>query len=189
MHRKALVFQKNYLKCQVDAFFQTQQAALVIMTEMGAPPAKKTKAKSYRHKLLKFKTAVHVVMAALRFQYVIRRKHQYIQSYSKRIEREKAGMQVTPDGQHTGSSVRPSIGIEGAVGTRFPPSTISVTPPTIVSTISTKSPRQPHLTYTSSTQLKSSSVLHSHANGSPPNLSKFIPILSRLQNKLSGTVN
>ena len=46
VHRKALVFQKNYFKSQVDAFFQTQQAALVIMADMGAPAVNTPKAKS-----------------------------------------------------------------------------------------------------------------------------------------------
>ena len=35
--RHCMVFQKRYLQCQVDAFYQTQQAALALMADMGAP--------------------------------------------------------------------------------------------------------------------------------------------------------
>ena len=40
--------------------------------------------------LFKFKTAVHTVMAAMRFQYVVRRKQQYLHTYSAKIERQKS---------------------------------------------------------------------------------------------------
>ena len=33
--RHCMVFQKRYLQCQVDAFYQTQQAALALMADMG----------------------------------------------------------------------------------------------------------------------------------------------------------
>ena len=41
VHCKALAFQKDYLKGQVDAFFQIQQAALIMMAQMGAPVERK----------------------------------------------------------------------------------------------------------------------------------------------------
>ena len=75
VHRKALVFQKDYLKSQVDAFFQTQQVALIMMTDMGAPPEITSKSsKSRGDPLRRMKIAVHVVTAVFRFQYVVQRK-------------------------------------------------------------------------------------------------------------------
>ena len=194
VHRKALVFQKNYLKCQVDAFFQTQQAALVIMADMGAPSANTPKTKSRKFNVLKFKTVVHTVMAALRFQYVVRRKHQYIQSYSNRIAREKAGVHVT-----LGTCSRQ---LETAMPSHLLPQRPSTTSATIVAS-STMSPcHSKHMTsplYSSSgsTHLKSPSTqLHQHGqNEGPltitiePKLSTYIPSLARLQAKLSGTAN
>ena len=179
MHRKALVFQKNYLKCQVDAFFQTQQAALIMMAEMGAPPAHTHKSRSLGNR---FKVAAHVVMATYRFQYVVRRKNQYIRSYSSRVEREKAaalagGLGCDDIGRATGvdgilssyqpTSHQPSPGMTSA----FPPPTTT----TISSRIGTKSSAKP---------------LHSHTSIQPttsqPHLSTFIPSLARLQAKLNG---
>ena len=37
MHQKALVVQKRYIQCQVNAFLKTQQPALLMMADMGAP--------------------------------------------------------------------------------------------------------------------------------------------------------
>ena len=96
----------------MDAFFQTQQTALVMMADMGAPVARAPKARPHLYPLLKFKTAVHVVIAAMRFQYVVRRKHQYLQSYSNKIERQKSSMSHTATGtmSSTSATVAPASG-------------------------------------------------------------------------------
>ena len=194
VHRKALVFQKQYLKCQVDAFFQTQQAALVMMADMGATFAKEPKSKSPSYHLFKFKTAVHTVVAVFRFQYVVRRKEQYIQSYSNRIEKEKTNLHV----HHcptTGvaSSIKPSISVAGIVNSGVPPkhqpnNSAATTTSSIPHTLSALTQSKNF-----STKLKLSSMqsgLYSQSNCQPttsaePQLSTYIPSLARLQARLS----
>ena len=210
VHRKALVFQKNYLKCQVDAFFQTQQTALIMMADMGAPLANTTKSKSPRSHLLKFKTVAHAVMAALRFLYVVRRKHQYIQSYSNRIEREKASLRVCVTVPHSIAhphSIRPASSIKiplSSVPLQCPSTTIAAATaspsPHTLSTPSSRSslplhpgaiPTQPKLMSTRHSQhgqTNSQATSHATTRIEPP-LSAYIPSLARLQAKLSDTVN
>ena len=201
VHRKALVFQKNYFKSQVDAFFQTQQAALVIMADMGAPAVNTPKAKSKGNYLSRFRRAVHVVMAALRFQYVVRRKHQYIQSYSNRIVRETASVRATP-GTTTGgmnaldSQLRsdvplqhqflsaPSVVVSSQTSS-LPGSRHSTLPPLHSRPIPTKPvlPTQQHHPHGSKYDGHTTTVV------TEPQLSTYVPSLARLQAKLSGTVN
>lgn len=85
-HRKALVFQKRYLLCQVDAFFQTQQAALQMMADMGVLEATK-KPHHSNHSLpcARFRAVGHLVLATLRFQYVRRRKNEYLHTKISRL--------------------------------------------------------------------------------------------------------
>ena len=94
IHRKALVFQKRYLQCQVDAFYQTQQAALALMADMGAPvepavvnPSHTSHSKAFA----RFKTVGRVVIATLRFQYMRRRKLQYLRSKISKLTQSGAG--------------------------------------------------------------------------------------------------
>jgi predicted nuclease with TOPRIM domain len=194
VHRKALVFQKNYLKCQVDAFFQTQQAALIMMAEMGAPPATTNTRKYKSRGLRRMKTAVHVVMAAFRFQYVVRRRNQYIRSYSNRVEREKTAALTTRG--HTSDGIRPATGIDAILGSYKPPSrppttrTAQAFPPPTTTTpglrqskratpVSSSTKHAPH-NYTSSQPTPQTEPSHP---------STFIPSLARLQAKLNGAVH
>lgn len=194
------MFQKNYLKCQVDAFFQTQQTALIMMADMGATLAHTPQPKSSRRPLIKFKTVVHAVMATLRFQYVVRRKHQYIQSYSSRVEREKHGpVPHLTTGSQSVAGGRATVGIETSLSSRLPQQHWST---------STTTGATHHLSHTNrhstlplnSAQLSSSTQHNPHLQASAwhtpptsthtgPQLLTYIPSLARLQAKLSGTVN
>lgn len=194
VHRKALVFQKNYLKCQVDAFFQTQQTALIMMADMGANLTRTPKPKSSRRSLIKFKIVVHVVMATLRFQYVVRRKHQYIQSYSSRVDREKTDMLGHVPHPATGAwnigGVRSALGVKSYLpqehwstsiaGATHPIPHTSSLPLNSAHLLSTQC--NPHL------QTNSRHTPHSTTN-TGPQLLTYIPSLARLQAKLSGSVN
>ena len=190
VHRKALVFQKNYLNSQVDAFFQIQQVALIMMTNMGAPPADTTKSKSNRSSLHRLKIAVHAVMAVFRFHYVVRRKNQYIQSYENRVEREKAAAFV---GHQKTEHIRPTTCIGTASNYHSPPLHYpmypSFPPPTTTHVIT------PGPIVTDSTKPTPSHTLPAHVHSQPtshneqPQLSTFLPSLARLQAKLSGTVH
>ena len=192
VHRKALVFQKQYLKCQVDAFFQTQQAALLMMADMGAPSASTLRSKSRKHTLLKFKTTVHAVMAAHRFQYVVRRKEQYIQSYSNRIEREKTDLHLHHHSTNGISiSVRPTNDKAGAV-LKHPPNDSAATCTSSIphtASVQTSSNSRPKLS-----SMQPICSTHSQGTLQPttttvPQLSAYIPSLARLQARLGGTVN
>ena len=192
VHRKALVFQKQYLKCQVDAFFQTQQAALLMMADMGAPSASTLKSKSRNRTLLKFKTAVHAVMAAHRFQFVVRRKEQYIQSYSNRIEREKTNLHLHHHSTNGVSiSVRPTNDKARAVSSvlKHPPNDSGATCIPHTASVQTSSNSQPKLS-----SMQPICSTHSQGTLQPttttvPQLSAYIPSLARLQARLGGTVN
>ena len=87
-HRKALVFQKRYLVCQVDAFYQTQQAALQLMADMGAP-IEVTSCRSPHpvvvRPYIRFRVVAKLVLATLRFQYVRRRKLEYLQAKINKV--------------------------------------------------------------------------------------------------------
>ena len=185
VHRKALVFQKDYLKSQVDAFFQTQQVALIMMTDMGAPPEITSKSsKSRGDPLRRMKIAVHVVTAVFRFQYVVRRKNQYIQSYSCRVEREKATVLVK---QQRADGIRPVLGVHPAMSsynTPLLPALSSFPPPTSMS--------PPDTTHTGTIKPVSKPPPHTSqptGRSEHPHLSSLLPSLARLQAKLSGTVH
>lgn len=89
MHRKALTVQKQYLQCQVDAFFQTQQSALLLMADMGAPvnldshPPRSNYPRAYT----RFRAAGCVVIATLRFRYILRRKMHHLRSHMNKLQR------------------------------------------------------------------------------------------------------
>ena len=200
MHRKALVFQKNYLKCQCDAFFQTQQTALVLMADMGAPVTT-LKSKQPVHHLLKFKMAVHVVMAVLRFQYVVRRKHQYIQSYLNRIEREKNSdahvhVSFSDTAVHSSTAAlssgprehRPTTTPASSRSTLLPPSNAGASQPRLPSTRHGRTSAAPQPRLPSTQYIHTSAASQPTSRGEPP-LSAYIPSLARLQTKLSGTVS
>ncbi len=83
VHRKALVFQKRYLTAQIDAFYQTQQAALMLMADMGAPvepSVSRLPRSKYPRAYARFRAAVSAVIATLRFQYMRKRKLQYLRN-------------------------------------------------------------------------------------------------------------
>ena len=70
------MFQKRYLQCQMDAFYQTQQAALVMMADMGAPVnsgVKRAPQGRFPPPMVRFRVAGCVVIASLRFQRMGRR--------------------------------------------------------------------------------------------------------------------
>ena len=190
VHRKALVFQKDYLKSQVDAFFQTQQVALIMMADMGAPPEITSKSsKSRGDPLRRMKIAVHVVTAVFRFQYVVQRKNQYIQSYSCRVEREY----IVLVKQQRADGIRPVLGVHPAMSSyntpllptlsSFPPPT-SMSPPDTTHTGTTKPVSKPP-PHTSQPTVSTQPTGHSEH----PHLSSLLPNLARLQAKLSGTVH
>lgn len=89
MHRKALVAQKRYLQCQVDAFFQSQQSALLIMADMGAPVDLNLRPphSKYSRPYARFRAIGCVVIATLRFRYVVRRKMHHIKSHINKLQR------------------------------------------------------------------------------------------------------
>lgn len=93
VHRKALVFQKHYLQCQVDAFYQTQQAALIMMADMGAPvdSGPKLPYSKFPRPYARFRAIGCVVVATLRFQYVRRKKLQYLKSRVSKLRRQTSG--------------------------------------------------------------------------------------------------
>ena len=166
------------------------------MSEIGAPPFKNAKVKPGRQYILKFKTAVHVVVAVLRFRYVVWRKHQYIQSYSSRLKREKNGVKEAVECRHVGNyatSVSEKGPISSICSQQLHSTTPvgSVAPPSILSTVNGS---QPCLSHFTSTRAVSSRTLcgPKHETNNQPNtavnLSSFIPSLGRLQAKLGNTV-
>ena len=89
MHRKALIVQKRYLQCQVDAFFQTQQSALLMMADMGAPvnfDSHPTQSK-YPRAYARFKAVGCAVIATFRFRYVLKRKMHHLRSQINKLQR------------------------------------------------------------------------------------------------------
>ena len=103
MHRKALVVQKRYLQCQVDAFFQTQQSALLMMADMGAPvnlglhpPQSK-----YPRAYARFRAVGCVVIATLRFRYILRRKMYHLRSQINKLQKQSQ-LSLSPLHVHVG---------------------------------------------------------------------------------------
>ena len=89
MHRKALVVQKRYLQCQLDAFFQTQQSALLMMADMGAPvnlDSHPTQSK-YPHAYARFRAVGCAVIATFRFRYILKRKMHHLRSQINKLQR------------------------------------------------------------------------------------------------------
>ena len=89
MHKKALIIQKRYLQCQVDAFFQTQQSALLLMADMGAPVNLDSHLvhSKYPRAYTRFRAVGCVVIATLRFRYVLRRKMHHLRSHINKLQR------------------------------------------------------------------------------------------------------
>ena len=89
MHRKALIVQKRYLQCQVDAFFQTQQSALLLMADMGAPVNLNCQSSSskYPRAYARFKAVGRAVIATFRFRYILRRKMHHLKSQINMLQR------------------------------------------------------------------------------------------------------
>ena len=83
VHRKSLVFQKIYLQCNLDAFYQTEKVTFKMLADMGVVinndkmhlPSSK-----YPRPYARFKAVIVTVLATFRFHYIIRRKSQYLQS-------------------------------------------------------------------------------------------------------------
>lgn len=88
LHRKSLAFQKLYLQCHLDAFYQTQQVALKMMSDMGAPisagPSFPPPSK-YPRPYARFRAIAAAVRATIRFRYICRRKSEYLQSKMVKI--------------------------------------------------------------------------------------------------------
>ena len=89
MHRKALVVQKRYLQCQVDAFFQTQQSALLMMADMGAPVNLNTRPamSKYPRAYVRFRAVGCAVIATFRFRYILKRKMHHLRSQINKLQR------------------------------------------------------------------------------------------------------
>jgi hypothetical protein len=110
VHRKGLVFQKHYLQCHLDAFYQTQQVALLMLADMGCvvsheasfpPPSK------FPRPYARFRAAGAAVRAVFRFQYMCRRKREYLQSKSDKLD--PAGKTTSSEGQILISSSLPRV--------------------------------------------------------------------------------
>ena len=81
---KSLVFQKRYLKCEVDAFYHTQQASLMLLKDMGASvPAHVHYASARRgggartRGRQRFRVAARAVVAAVRLRYLYRKRSRH----------------------------------------------------------------------------------------------------------------
>lgn len=144
-----------------------------MMADMGAGV---TRTKGHRYSCMpKFKIVIHVVTAALRFQYVVRRKHQYIQSYSTKLEREKTNTAI--NGRCMQSSTRSTNSYQH--------------------TPRVSAPSRPalHVPTKSASHPKSKSVPERSSHKTKPTvqeaaqLSAHIPSLRRLQFKLNSTGN
>lgn len=103
IHRKGLVFQKHYLQCHLDAFYQTQQVALSMLADMGCvvshessfpPPSR------YPRPYARFRAVGAAVRAVFRFRYMCRRKREYLQSKTEKLD---------PTGKITASSSEGTI--------------------------------------------------------------------------------
>ena len=92
------MFQKHYLQCQVDAFYQTQQAALMMMADMGAPvdSRPKTPFSKFPRPYARFRAVGCVVVATLRFQYVRRKKLHYLKSKAAKLQQSSAKVADIP---------------------------------------------------------------------------------------------
>lgn len=124
MHRKALVFQKHYLQCQLDAFYQTQQAALVMMADMGAPVdfTPKVPYSRYPRPYARFRAIGCVVIATLRIQFLRRRKLHHLRSKISRISTSPKLTSASPIADITQShtspqppGINPSRGIQSVL--------------------------------------------------------------------------
>ena len=81
LRRRSLLFQKKYLQCQLDAFYQTQQASLMMLADMGAPvDTQMTKINVLSTPRNCFKIAAIVVISIVRIRLLQRKKVKYIRS-------------------------------------------------------------------------------------------------------------
>ena len=119
VHRKALVFQKRYLQCQVDAFYQTQQAALYMMADMGAPVnlgSSHSPTSKYPRAYARFKAVGYVVIATLRFRYILQRKMHYLRSkITKLTQSQGAGLSNTRTKPASSADIPPTTGIQATL--------------------------------------------------------------------------
>ena len=126
------------------------------------------------------------------FQYVVRRKEQYIQSYSNRIEREKTNLHLHHHSTNGISiSVRPTNDKAGAVSSvlKHPPNDSGATCIPHTASVQTSSNSQPKLSLMQPTCSTHSQGTLQPTTTTVPQLSAYIPSLARLQARLGGTVN
>ena len=81
---KSLVFQKRYLKCEVDAFYHTQQASLMLLKDMGASVPAHVRSTSTRggggtrtRGRQRFRVAARAIVAAVRLCYLYRKRSRH----------------------------------------------------------------------------------------------------------------
>lgn len=168
VHRKALVFQKCYLQCQVDAFYQTQQAALMMMADMGAPVdfGSKPLHSKYPRPYARFRAVGCVVIATLRFQFVRRKKLHYLRSKVGKLATSTPRLMGV--GAEDGPRLSmPSLDSQPCIGLSAGIRTVLSAPPRR-STEFHSSLRQPHVPTTSSATLLRDS--------SPASSATYIPI-------------
>ena len=196
------MFQKRYLQCQLDAFYQTQQAALVMMKDMGAPvdPRARNTHSASAQPYARFRVVGHVVIATLRFQYFRKRTMKCLKAKIGRSSMSgTAAHKMTGNGYHWYSSSRhlhghPTMSLPGSIDPRA-----TYIQPHLSSQ---------HITSSSSLVLQSSSTLQSgpltHSSsktvttpvaaapssasmevGKDPQLAAYISGLQRLQSRLS----
>ena len=82
---KSLVFQKRYLKCEVDAFYHTQQASLMLLKDMGASVPAHIRSTSAHVSFggtrtrgrQRFRVAARAIVAAVRLRYLYRKRSRH----------------------------------------------------------------------------------------------------------------
>ena len=81
LRRRSLLFQKKYLQCQLDAFYQTQQASLMMLADMGAPvDTQLSKINPLSTPSNRFRIAVIAVTSIARIRLLQRKKGKYVRS-------------------------------------------------------------------------------------------------------------
>ena len=107
LRRRSLLFQKKYLQCQLDAFYQTQQASLMMMADMGAPvdTQQLTRVHHQTSPHHRFRIAVLTVQSIVRIRLLQRKKVKYIRSKLEELRLKLSA----PTGASPGVSLSPGV--------------------------------------------------------------------------------
>ena len=147
--------------------------------------------------LFKFKTAVHTVMAAMRFQYVVRRKQQYLHTYSAKIERQKSSTSNAATGASgfPVSNLAPATNIHGTIKPVSPiyrpyhthPHTDTPIPPSTTS--AGRSSTTAARSHSNKKHGKAASPASAEREREPQLGAAYLASLGRLQSKLNSGIN